>query len=251
MNPPNNPSCQNSSAVKGKATWFNPLLGVVLSVLFSGCAGIPKTNVSPEARDTFLSRFHEIAMEAPSGRATERAKEILGPALQFPTTYPKLMGSGNLRSYKETINSLYWMRSRPKDFIEGNELELLGLAVADPDYARTYASKVPDKFKCKDDDESRIAFAKAYLTKQGLGSSFTPQTHFKLYQSGLKFARGTMTKPIGSSMVKVSFRPPAMREMMDKITDASHFTFVFEKIPGDSEGRVILVGWASDRTDFW
>ncbi len=239
-----NPTSTNASATNGFGTLYRTLALAVLSALLSGCAGLQQADLSPEARAQFLQGFHQVSYL----ERTERAKQILGPALQFPISYSKDRAVG-MHYPRETVNSLYWLRSVPDDIVHVGELVIKGVAIVDPDYARTYAEKVPDEMKCKDDDESKIAFAKAYLAKRGGGSSITPKSQFKIYQSGLVIAKGR--KPIGSSMVKVTFRLlPEYQDKIDKLIDSSDHTFVFEKIPGDREERVMLIGWVNGMTDF-
>lgn len=141
-----------------------------------------------------------------------------------------------MRSSRETLNSLYWMKSAPNEFDSG-KIFIMGIVVVDPNYVRTHAAIVPDELKCKDSDESKIDFAKAYLAKWDKTASVAPKTQFNVQQSGLMVANSS--KPIGSGLVKVRYLKPWNQERLNN----SEYTFVFAKIPEDPNGRVMLVGW--------
>lgn len=228
----------------GPALCVQRLVIVGMALLLSGCAGVQTTGLNSDARDTFLRRFHEVSYAVP----TERAQAILGPALQFPGAYSKERISGT-RTPKDTINSLCWMRSVPDDITGTGQLLITGLAVVDPDYVKTYAAKVPEDFKCKNDESAQIAFAKSYLAARPGATPVTPNSQFKAYRTGLLTAKGG--KPIGSSMVKVTLRVSENHDRIAKLIDTSNHTLVFDRIPDDPEGRIILIGWATGGTATW
>lgn len=142
---------------------------------------------------------------------------------------------------KERVNSLYWVRCSPNIF-SANGRTLEGVAVTDPTYSRAFASRVPDKLKCKGDNQSRIAFESQQIADELPLEQFTPNTRITVHEGGLRLQ--SSGKVIGSSFVKVASK--AVNVLIDgKIIPGieTELYVIFDRIAGDAEGRVMLIGW--------